>query len=276
MSLKKIPHPNFHTLCIGYVVKHIWKSHRPVCSGSGEITLGPKNRSYAAKLISSQVSLFLTVLLPIHTVFCAELLDLQLWRALMDTGTLWKKGTKNVSFVLWADFGIQKHSEVALTLLAAPRKTWNGREEVGPPAQECTPHGPGPGAPLDQKQHVSWQSFRQQAVIFLSIISIAVYHHNLESQMLNLNSAKLLHSRRAGLSSTMLNKTSQVVVFLGVFGFPLIVESQFDSFCAVTSLLLSSNLDGPEEMSKFSAPGWSDKTSRETEVANCTFKCIHT
>lgn len=174
MSLKKIPHPNFHTLCIGYVVKHIWKSHRPVCSGSGEITLGPKNRSYAAKLISSQVSLFLTVLLPIHTVFCAELLDLQLWRALMDTGTLWKKGTKNVSFVLWADFGIQKHSEVALTLLAAPRKTWNGREEVGPPAQECTPHGPGPGAPLDQKQHVSWQLFRQQAVIFLSIISIAV------------------------------------------------------------------------------------------------------
>lgn len=98
MSLKKIPHPNFHTLCMGCVVKHIWKSHRPVCSGSGEITLGPKNHSYAAKLISSQVSLYLTVLLPIHTVFCAELLQLQLWRALMDTGSLGEKGRKKLLF----------------------------------------------------------------------------------------------------------------------------------------------------------------------------------
>lgn len=180
---------------MGCVVKHIWKSHRSVCSGSGEITLGPKNRSYAAKLISSQVKLpvYLTVLLPIHTVFCAELLHLQFWRGLMDTGTLGGDGRRNFFFVLWADFVRQKHSVVALTLLVAPRKTWNGREEGGPPAQERAPHGRGPGAPLDQKQHVSWQSFRQQAVIFMSVISRAVYHHNLESPMSNLNSAKLLH-----------------------------------------------------------------------------------
>lgn len=187
----------------------------------------------------------------------------------MDTGTLGKKGRKNFSFVLWADSGIQKHSEVALTLLAAPRKTWNGREEGGPPAQECAPHGPGPGAPLDQKQHVSWQSFRQQAVIFLSVISRAVYHHNLESPMSNLNSAKLPHSRSAGLSSAMLNKPGRCWSFWVFLAFHCVslTASVLSHLCCSAP---------PEGMRKLSAPGWSDKTSRETEAANCTFRCTHT
>lgn len=69
MCVKKIPPPLIFILSAWDILWNIWKSHRPVCSVSREITLGPKNHSYAAKLISSQVNWFLTVLLPIHPAF---------------------------------------------------------------------------------------------------------------------------------------------------------------------------------------------------------------
>lgn len=162
MSLKKIPQPNFHTLCMGCVVKHIWKTHRPVCSGSGEITLGPKNHSYAAKLISSQVSLYLTVLLPIHRVFYAELLQLQLWRALMDTGTLGEKGKKKLCFCVVSWFWHTKAQWGGFDIACGTQENMKWKRGGGSTS---------PGVRLSWSR--PWSSSGSKTTCFLTIVSSA-------------------------------------------------------------------------------------------------------